>query len=1006
MRAIEVAKPHGFLIWKGRQEALLLTETLEEDSTVAIISDGEYFGDAVIGVSLVVNSKGIESTVEKHKVKNYEAEDEMIYHQIKAFMPLDDPVLAKIENGELIIEELPEETEEMKEFLDTAEEELPNIIPLGDDLLINREGIVMGDFPDEVLQTISKGLGIEVKKGDLQDNEMLKLYSLVLQRNPVMKFKYVEPPNLRMSTMEDVSCKYCEFWKQGICSAYGIATANNQLCNSFSPKYKGTVVMLPLPVEIGSKFALTSQEVPDGSEIIMPDDMHVTLYYEEANSDTLLKFPQLIKTLTDTYYELYGEINGVGKFENVDDGTKDAIILHIDSQQIKTLHRDLYESLGINPDEVRFTPHITLAYVPAGTAIPNINVNRMEVFFNKLVLKSRGEKIFESQFNSYEEDEFFDDIFEDKQMNKKGLVLQLDKIRGEFNSKFETDNDWYYLLDVLEDNSIIVENDGDRYKVNFTFINDEYVFDNKNLWVKVNTVYEDKAWSGSASNYESTEAYCSACLIDVNPSGEKKIQSMCMLPVKKPGSSSIDPEGLQAAAGGHGVTQVKKPKGVDQSTFDAAKKRAANTIISNYPKLLDKNAPDSVYQVAGKTPPKSKSLLSWFFKKKEEKEDSILIELMNPAAETGFAIKEDKNGQPIFFTWSSNAFKDREGEIISTKALENYVDENQINEVKGYFNFWHIPGTDFAVKTFQAVIGRFLLEAGPFMNNEAGKAAYKFFKEYPTRHDKFAPEGWGASVEFKYLPDQGIDGIYEWLWITRTSVLPRAKAANIYTFGGLNMKSLEKLTPQQRELGIQLFGSEEELEKMVEAGMTKTAMLEKEEEFKEVEDEVTEESEETVEETVAEEPTEEEVTEETTEEVTEEEKEVTEEKPVEETTEEVAAEAEAEEEATDETPNVDLVKQVAQTVVEVLNESLKEKFNVLDTIPEAFNQINERLEKVETANEVKKAATETRNGWFSSLKAASVTEQEGNMELDEAKEKGPKQTKANDNTYGAPFFSK
>jgi hypothetical protein len=61
-----------------------------------------------------------------------------------------------------------------------------------------------------------------------------------------------------------------------------------------------------------------------------------------------------------------------------------------------------------------------------------------------------------------------------------------------------------------------------------------------------------REWSGDASNYDSTEAYCSACLIDVNSAAgnDEKAQSHCMLPVKSPGSDSYNWDGIKAAAGG------------------------------------------------------------------------------------------------------------------------------------------------------------------------------------------------------------------------------------------------------------------------------------------------------------------------------------------------------------------------------------------------------------------------------------------------------------------------
>ncbi len=41
-------------------------------------------------------------------------------------------------------------------------------------------------------------------------------------------------------------------------------------------------------------------------------------------------------------------------------------------------------------------------------------------------------------------------------------------------------------------------------------------------------------WDGAASNYKTTEDYCNACAIDMNPTGKPKVQAMCKLPLKTP----------------------------------------------------------------------------------------------------------------------------------------------------------------------------------------------------------------------------------------------------------------------------------------------------------------------------------------------------------------------------------------------------------------------------------------------------------------------------------------
>lgn len=172
----------------------------------------------------------------------------------------------------------------------------------------------------------------------------------------------------------------------------------------------------------------------------------------------------------------------------------------------------------------------------------------------------------------------------------------------------------------------------------------------------------------------------------------------------------------------------------------------------------------------------------------------------------GVMVKE-VDGKPWHVTWSTNAFEDREKEIFSTKALETYVDHSMKADDRGTFDYWHIPGTDFAKKEFQAVIGRFLLEAGPYFDNEVGQKAMVFFKEYPVSHPEFAPEGWGSSPQYLYLPEDRADGVYDWLWFPKTSTLPRAKAANVWT-EAKQEQVMTKLTDEQIKSAKRIWGEE------------------------------------------------------------------------------------------------------------------------------------------------------------------------------------------------------
>lgn len=337
--------------------------------------------------------------------------------------------------------------------------------------------------------------------------------------------------------------------------------------------------------------------------------------------------------------------------------------------------------------------------------------------------------------------------------------------------------------------------------------------------------FDDAEWDGAASNWDTADAYCRDSLIDVNPAGEDKIKDLCFLPFRRPGAQNPNINSLRTMPTGRGIVALERPDGVPAERWDAQVQAAANKLIGWWPEAFDKPAPPSIFRLAGKEPPAGESQASepaaeekegrrlkktWRQKLQEayetikemlawsdyEGEDKQLV-----IGTTGFRIKQI-NGEPWFLAWSTNAFKDREGEIFSTKALEKYVSEAEKNEDRGYFNLWHIPGTDFAKKEWQGVVGRILVEAGPFLKDAKGQAALKFFKQHPANHPGLAPEGWGMSPEYRFLPEDRDDKVYDWVWITRTSVLAKAAAANVYTKGGLQMA----LSEDQVKAAQEIFG--------------------------------------------------------------------------------------------------------------------------------------------------------------------------------------------------------
>lgn len=141
------------------------------------------------------------------------------------------------------------------------------------------------------------------------------------------------------------------------------------------------------------------------------------------------------------------------------------------------------------------------------------------------------------------------------------------------------------------------------------------------------------------------------------------------------------------------------------------------------------------------------------------------------------------NGQDWLVTWTTNSFEDRDREIFSQKSIEDYVGRHEDEAVKGTFRLWHLPGTDFGDIRWQAVEGRFLVEAGPFHDTPTGHAVKAFLAQHPDGHPAYAPHGWGASHGYHYECKDREDGVYEWFDKVETSILPAHAAANPYNPG-------------------------------------------------------------------------------------------------------------------------------------------------------------------------------------------------------------------------------
>jgi hypothetical protein len=213
-------------------------------------------------------------------------------------------------------------------------------------------------------------------------------------------------------------------------------------------------------------------------------------------------------------------------------------------------------------------------------------------------------------------------------------------------------------------------------------------------------------------------------------------------------------------------------------------------------------------------------------------ESTIALKALDDAAEFGSSLISFKgtDGRDWLLTFTTNAFEDREGEIFATKSIEDYVTRHEFDDIKGEYQFWHLPGTKFGDIRWQGTVGRFLVEAGTYDDTPTGQAFKSFFERHPNGHPDLAPDGWGCSHKYEYKSRDQDDGVYEWFEKSETTVLPLDAAANPYT--SPLFLSKEKTMNERQLRALKLIGGDRLVSMVQEVGEKATVELEQNVAFK------------------------------------------------------------------------------------------------------------------------------------------------------------------------------
>lgn len=172
--------------------------------------------------------------------------------------------------------------------------------------------------------------------------------------------------------------------------------------------------------------------------------------------------------------------------------------------------------------------------------------------------------------------------------------------------------------------------------------------------------------------------------------------------------------------------------------------------------------------------------------------------------------------------WSNN-FEDREGEIFTAKAIDDYIARVDMGIVPTpELWVWHTPGTRLGQADYIARVGAFVVGMGKFDENPIGERGMKSLAK---------AKGLKMSHGFRYDPRQKLGRVYHQFNTFEISVLPGNKAANPYT----SFEEIEemKLDGEKKSFLEGILGTEQTgaLEKALEdatASLTERGIASKE----------------------------------------------------------------------------------------------------------------------------------------------------------------------------------
>lgn len=133
------------------------------------------------------------------------------------------------------------------------------------------------------------------------------------------------------------------------------------------------------------------------------------------------------------------------------------------------------------------------------------------------------------------------------------------------------------------------------------------------------------------------------------------------------------------------------------------------------------------------------------------------------------SVVKQADGKLRWVMFSSTAYQDRDGEIVSQKALADDVARMDALGDYGPLDWWHIDGLNVGPCDYNAMDGKVLIESGTFYSESVGEAV------------KAASASLGGSIAFYHPRNEPVNGVYSNIRRFSRAILPKEKASNLFT---------------------------------------------------------------------------------------------------------------------------------------------------------------------------------------------------------------------------------